>query len=152
MAVPYATAEDGRLLPRLRVGVQFLAEQGAVVRALPLLDTGAELSVFDGDDAVRAGWPMADVAQRALDIRPIYGLARGGSHVEGYLHEVTCYVSAGARFAELRFRALITPPNTLAFPVLGRGGFFEQVDVTFAELEKMLYLRFRNPAMRRAFE
>ena len=41
--------------------------------------------------------------------------------------------------------------NTIAFPVLGRAGFFEQVDVTFAELERMLYLRFRNPAISRLF-
>jgi hypothetical protein len=46
----------------------------------------------------------------------------------------------------------ITPPNTLKFPVLGRIGFLDQVDVTFAEFEKVLYLRFGNPALRRMFE
>ena len=66
--------------------------------------------------------------------------------------EVVCYVGSAVRFAELRFRVLITPPGTIALPVLGRAGFFEQVDVTFAELEKMLYLRFRDPALQRLFE
>jgi hypothetical protein len=131
--------------------LQLFAEQTAIVDATPLLDTDAELSVLDGGVAVHAGWSMAEVAQHALEVRPIYGLARPGPHVDGYMHEVTCYVPAGSRFAELRFRVLITPPNTLAFAVLGRAGFFEQVDVTFAELEKMLYLRFRNPALSRLF-
>lgn len=95
---------------------------------------------------------MDEVVDRALDARPIYGLGQAARPLVGYLHEVTCLVPLGARFAELRFRALITPPNALPFPVLGRAGFFEQVDVTFAELEKTFYLRFRNPALRRLFE
>ena len=42
------------------------------------------------------------------------------------------------KLLELRLQALITPPHTLNFPVLGRAGFFDQVDVTFAEGERML--------------
>jgi hypothetical protein len=132
--------------------VEFFTGQTVPTSLAPLLDTGAELSVFDGDAAEHAGWSMEEIARRALDVRPISGLRRGGRPIEGYLHEVTCYVVVGARFIELRLRALITPPNTLNFPVLGRSGFFDQVDVTFAELEKKLYLRFRNPALRSSFE
>ena len=86
-----------------------------------------------------------------IDVKPIHGLAYADRVVEGHELEVVCYVGSAARFAELRFRALITPANTVALPVLGRAGFFEQVDVTFAELEKMLYLRFRDPALRGLF-
>lgn len=149
--MPYALASDGLRLPRLRVDVLFFPEQRQTAPVVPLLDTGAEFSMFDGALAEQAGWPVEEIAARALDVRPIYGFSRGSRPVQGYVHEVTCYVAFGARFAELRFRAVITPPSTLAFPVLGRAGFFEQVDVTFAELEKRLYLRFRNPALGRLF-
>jgi hypothetical protein len=151
-SVPYAAALDRLLLPRLRIDVQFFAGQRALMPVLALLDTGAEFVLFDGRVVEQAGLSETEVRRRALDVKPIYGFARRGAAVEGYLHEITCYVGFGARFAELRFRAIITPPNTLAFPVLGRAGFFEQVDVTFVELEKMLYLRFRDPAVQTLFD
>lgn len=85
-------------------------------------------------------------------MRPISGLGRAEQPIDGYVHDITCYIVSGARFAELSLRALITPPNTLKFPVLGRMGFLDQVDVTLVEFEKMLYLRFRNPALQRIFD
>ena len=89
----------------------------------PLLDTGAEISVFDGTVAARAGLSRQDVVRRALDVKPIHGLAYSGRIIEGYELEVVCYVGSAVRFAELRFRVLITPPDTIALPVLGRAGF-----------------------------
>jgi hypothetical protein len=127
------------------------AAQTVPMPVVALLDTGAEFSAFDGRIAQQAGWSMEEITRRALDVKAMHGFTRRGPSVEGYVHEVTCDIGFGARFAELRFRAVITPPNTLAFPVLGRAGFFEQVDVTFAEFEKMLYMRFRDPAFRRLF-
>jgi hypothetical protein len=118
----------------------------------PLVDTGADVSVFDGETVISAGWSMDEIVRHSLDVIPISGIGRGGRPIDSYLHEVTCYVVAGAQLAELRFRAAITPPNTIAFPVLGRGGFLEQVDVTFADLDRTLYLRFRNPELRRLFQ
>lgn len=120
VALPHASALDDA---RLRIGVQFFPEQAVPTSLAPLLDTGAELSVFDGNAAEYAGWTMEEIARRALDVRPISGLGRGGRPLDGYLHESTCYVVIGARFVELRLRALITPPNSLNFPVLGRAGF-----------------------------
>src|SRR5262249_493673 len=106
----------------------------------------------DAEAAVSAGWSMDEIARRAIQVVPVSGIGRGSRPIDGYLHEVTCYVVAGARLAELRFRAVITPPNTIAFPVPGRGGFLEQVAVTSAELDRMLYLRFRDPDLRQLFE
>lgn len=96
--------------------------------------------------ALEAGWTFDSVIQQALATRAIHGIS-GGTAIVGYLHEIVCFVGGPSRFAQLRLRVLITPPNSLAFPILGRHDFFEQVDVTFAELEKKLYLRFRNPAV-----
>lgn len=118
----------------------------------PLLDTGAEISVFDGDAAEAAGWTMTEIVRTATDVQPISGIGRNSRPIDGYVHDVTAYIVAGTGLARLRFRAVITPPNTLAFPVLGRAGFFEQVDLAFSESEKMLFLRFRNPDVSRVFE
>ena len=79
----------------------------------------------------------------------IHGISTGRP-IPGYLHEITAFVGGPTRFAELRLRVLITPPNTLAYSILGRSDFFEQVDVTFAEFAKRLYLRFRNPDVLRS--
>src|SRR5438132_8628709 len=138
-------------MSRLVVGVQFMGEPCPLVTVAPLLDTGAEISIFDGRVAEAAGLSWQEVVRRALDVKPIHGIAYEGRIVEGHELEVVCYVGSALRFAELRFRALVTPPDTIALPVLGRAGFFDQVDVTFAEFEKMLYLRFRDRALGRAF-
>lgn len=42
--------------------------------------------------------------------------------------------------------------GSLAYSILGRSDFFEQVDVTFVEFEKKLHLRFRNRAVLRGLE
>jgi hypothetical protein len=133
------------------VGIQILGGPSGLVRVRPLVDTGAEMSIFDGRVAEQAGLSRQDVARRALDVKPIHGLAYSGQVVQGHEVEVVCYVGSALRFAELRFRVLITPPDTIALPVLGRAGFFEQVDVTFAELERTLFMRFRDPALGRLF-
>lgn len=114
-----------------------------------MLDTGAEVSILDGRAVEALGLSWSDVVRRALDVKPIHGIARGGRAIEGYEMEIVCYLGAALRFAELRFRALITPPDSIALPVLGRTGFFDQVDVTFAHADRMLYLRFRNPVVAR---
>lgn len=127
LALPYAASvDDVRTLPRLSVGVDFFPGQAKTWSLAPLLDSGADMSLFDGDTVEQAGLPMDEVIRRALDVTPISGLGLAGRPMLGYLHEVTCYVLAGSRFAELRMKALITPPNTLHFPVLGRAGFFDR--------------------------
>lgn len=117
-----------------------------------MLDTGAEVSIFDGRAAERAGWGWDDVVARARDVKPIHGLAHGGRVIPGYELEVMCFVGSAIRFAELRIQALVTPPDSITYPVLGRAGFFEQVDVTFTHAESTLYIRFRDPALSRLFE
>src|SRR5207244_3233421 len=73
-AVPYAVQADGRLLPRLRMGIVFFQAQPRAFWAAPLLDTGAEMSAFDGSLAVQAGWSMDEVVGRAVDVRPLFGV------------------------------------------------------------------------------
>ena len=77
----------------------------------PLPDTGAEVSILDGRVAELSGLSRQDVVRRDLDVKPIHGLAYGGRVVDGHELEVVCYVGSAARFAELRFRALVTPPT-----------------------------------------
>jgi hypothetical protein len=126
LALPYV-GEVGRLnLPWIDVGIDFLGGPLAVAAVTPLLDTGAEQSILDGRAAEAAGLSWRDVLDRAVDVKPIHGDPRGGRVVEGHELEVVCYLGSAARFAELRFRALVTPPDTITFPVLGRAGFFEQ--------------------------
>ena len=145
LALPYALdLLDVRALPRLHLGVQFFTQQERLFSLTPVLDTGADVSAFDGSFALAAGWSIESIVDQAIDSQLIRGISAGPA-VRGYLHEVVCFVGESRRFAELRTRVLITPPNSLAFPILGRHDFFEQVDVTFAELDKRLYLRFRNP-------
>lgn len=151
LALPYEPPDGGRWVPRIAAGVEFPGEPSGLARVRPLLDTGAGMSILDGREVEAAGLPWREVVDRALDVKPIHGLSRGGRPVEGYETDVVCYLGTAARFAELRFRALVTPPDTIAFPVLGRAGFFDQVDVTFAHADRMLYLRFRNPALGRLF-
>lgn len=55
------------------------------------------------------------------------------------------------RHAQLKLRVLITLPDRLEFSVLGRSDFFEQVDVTFAESDRRLYFRFRDPTVLRSY-
>ena len=136
--------DDRRILPRVQLGVEFFPKQARLAVFPVVLDTGAEVSAFDGSLALRAGWTTRQIADRALRTELIYGIG-SGRPISAYLHEVTCYFGSPTRFARMKLRVLLTPPNTLEFPVLGRSDFFEQVDVTFVEFEKRLYFRFRNP-------
>jgi hypothetical protein len=137
---------DRRILPRVFLTLEFYPSQERPVTITAVLDSGADVSVLDGNAALGAGWTTTDIVERASDILPINGLGPGPV-IPGYLHEVTAYLGAYGRFAELRLRALITMPNLLAFSVLGRSDFFEQVDVTFAEREKRLYFRFLDASV-----
>jgi hypothetical protein len=139
---------DRRILPRVVLGVQFAPTQErlAIVRAV--LDTGAEVSAIDGSFFHRVGWTLHDVTDRAMRAESIHGIGVGRPIPE-YLHEVTAFV--GGAQAELRLRALITPPNTLEYSVLGRSDIFEQVDITFAETDRRRYFRKRNPAALRGY-
>ncbi len=151
VALPYASDVGLRTLPWCHVGIDFLGGAPAFTRVRPLLDTGAEMTVFDGRAASSAGLSWREVVRRAVDVKPIHGVSRTGRPIEGHELDVICYVGSAVRFAELRFRVLVTPPDSIAFPVLGRGGFFDQVDVTFVHAERYLYLRFRDPAIGRIF-
>lgn len=143
-ALEYARVpQDRRVLPRVSISVEFVRSQLVPVTARAILDTGAQMSTFDGNVALEAGWTMEDIVEQALDVIPIRGIGPGVS-IPGYLHEITGYLGAYDRFAELKLRVLITPPDSLDFSVLGRSDFFEQVDVTFAERDKRLYFRFHD--------
>lgn len=101
------------------------------------------MSVFDGALALEAGWTLGDIVEGAQATELIYGIS-SGRPIRGYVHEVECLLGNAARFADLRLRVLITPPDSIVYPILGRSDFFEQIDVTFVEFEKRLYLRFRD--------
>jgi hypothetical protein len=97
-----------------------------------------------------AGWTARDIVDRAMRVVPIRGIGPGPAFL-GYVHQVTAFLGSSTRFAELRLRVAFTLPDSLDHSVLGRSDFFEQVDVTFAEFEKRLYLRLRNPAVLRKY-
>lgn len=141
---------DPRILPRVVLGMQLAETQERLVVVRPVLDTGAEASAIDGSFVHRIGWSMREVADRAVRTETIRGIGIGRP-IPGYLHIVTAFVGTPARYAELRLRVLITPPNTLEYSVLGRSDFFAQTDVTFAEADRRLYLRFRDPSVLRQF-
>jgi hypothetical protein len=125
-----------------------LAEHGRnLARLWPLLDTGAEWSLFDGTVALELGWSEAEIAALAEDVQPISGVGRSAGPLLAYRHRLTCYLPLGSRFALLTLRAFLTPPNTLAGPVLGRGDFFQQVDFALVEAEQRCSLRFRDPSV-----
>jgi hypothetical protein len=116
-------------------------------RLRPILDSGAEYTVFDGNVALRLGWDEAAIRTRAEQTMPIYGISAGGPAVTGYLQRVTCRIPVGAQFAQMDVRVFLTPPNTLSTPVLGRTGFFEYVDFALVQAERRFCLRFRDPSV-----
>jgi hypothetical protein len=152
-AFPFVgTDHDPRLSPRLPLHVRLPDNVAATERLRPVLDTGAEHTILDGNVAVRFGWTEDDIRMRAVDSFPIYGLDTAGPPLSGFLHRVTLLIALGDRFAELDVRLFLTMPNTLATPVLGRRGFFEHVDFALVQAEQRFYLRFRDPsAIRQAW-
>ncbi len=102
--------------------------------------------MFDGNVALRLGWTEDDIRTRAENVLPIFGLGVGIPTLTGYLHRMTCLIPLGERFAEIILRVFLSEPNTLSTPVLGRRGFFEQVDFALVEAEQRFYLRFRDRA------
>lgn len=121
-------------------------EDPRAVRLWPLLDTGADWTLFDGVVARHLGLSDADIVGRAEDAQPISGVWRGASPLVGYRHRLTCRIPLGSCFAVLSLRAYLTPPYTLGAPVLGRRDFFQQVDFALIEAEQRYYLRFRDPS------
>ena len=143
--LPYMAADqDRRVLPRLPLSVASPQHDTRAVTLWPLLDTGAQWTLFDGAIALELGWSEADIVGRAEDAQPISGVARGGSPLIGYLHRLTCYVPLGPRFGALSLRAFLTPPYTLGTPVLGRLDFFQQVDFALVDAEQRVVLRVRD--------
>jgi hypothetical protein len=145
----FRESSDRRILPRVFLSVELFPGQVKSVTTTVVLDTGAQVSVLDGNVALQAGWAPRDIVERAINSFPIYGLGPGAA-IPGYVHEVTGYLGGFARFAELKLRVLITMPDRLAFSVLGRSDFLDQVDETFAELDRRLYFRFRDPSVLRS--
>jgi hypothetical protein len=137
---------DQLFLPRVALSLELDPGQAQLITTGAILDTGAQASVFDGNLALDAGWSEKDIVGRARDVVPVSGFS-SRSTLPGYLHEVTAYFGSYTLYAELKLRVLITPPNRLEFSVLGRSDFFEQVNVTFAERDKRLYFRFRDPSI-----
>ena len=107
---------------------------GAIRGVLTLLDTGAALSVFDGELARSA--LRFDPTEDPLDVIPLAGLS--GAARLGYVHELHCFLGGQAHSLELRLHVAFTHPDgpALSFNVLGREGlngnpargFFSQVE------------------------
>ena len=107
---------------------------GTIRSVLTLLDTGAAISVFDGEVA-RSGLGF-DPSQDPLDVVPLAGLTSRERRV-GYVHEVRCYVGGQTSYLDLRLHVAFTGLDgpALPFNVLGREGldrngrrgFFDQV-------------------------
>lgn len=131
-------------MPRLPVYIAPLADDTAPVEVEPVLDTGADCTAFDGSLAAALGWRTEDIASRAEDVRPIYGLGARGQPLTGYLHRLRFLIPVGRRYADFTMSVLLTEPRTLATPVLGRRDFFRLVDFALVEIEQRFYLRFRD--------
>src|SRR5690242_7835686 len=82
--------QDRRILPRVFLSVELSPQQAQPVTVSAVLDTGAQVSVFDGGVVLPAGWTTFDIVERAIDTVPIYGIGVGPA-IPGYLHEVTAY-------------------------------------------------------------
>ncbi|MGH2354207.1 MAG: hypothetical protein ACRDI2_01590 [Chloroflexota bacterium] len=144
-AIPYmGTDLDPRPLPRVPLYFTSAERRGIPASVRPLLDTGADYTLFDGNIALQLGWSEEDIAARADDAHAVHGLETGASPLIGYLHRLTCLISMGQRFATLQLSAFLTSPNTLSTPVLGRRDFFRQVDFALVDAERQVYLRFRD--------
>ena len=133
-------------MPRLPIYVTTGAAGDRVVRVRPLIDSGAEYSLFDGTVALELGWSEQDIAGRAFDVRPVTGVGRVSATLLAYRHDLTVLISLGRRYAVVRLTAFLTPPNALTLPVLGRRDFLSQVDFGLVEAEQRFLLRFRAPS------
>lgn len=140
-----------RVLPRLQLAAEFFPAQPRLRSIAAIVDSGADASAFDGTLALQSGWSWSDITDRALLTTSIRGIG-AGRPIPAYLHEVACTIGGPSLFAELPLRIFITQPDSLAYSILGRSDFFEQVDVTFAQSERKLYLRLRNRAALRRIE
>jgi hypothetical protein len=107
---------------------------GQLKSVYAIADTGAGISVFDGRVAIAL--LQLDPRRTPLGVVPLAGFT-GGAGATGYVHELSCYFGAYARFARLTLHVAFTDPDDapLVFNVLGReglngtpnGGFFSQV-------------------------
>lgn len=138
-------SSDRRILPGVQLAVEVFPGQQKPVTVYAILNTGAQVSVFDGNVALRAGLTTDEIVERAIGAVPVHGFGPGVP-ILGYVHEIVGLLGSYSRFAKLTLRVLITMPGQLEYSVLGRSDFFEQVDVTFAERDRRLYFRFRDPA------
>ena len=124
---PYLPIPAKRALPVLRT---WLALPGAPVWEVALaFDSGAELSLVSGQDAVLRGFdPVVD----AKRIEPVQGIG-GASTV--YVHDVSCQIVATGLSddASLRFTLPVafSDPQRPSPPlnVLGREGFLDRFSV-----------------------
>lgn len=85
--------------------------------------------------------PAKGFADLGRDVFPSL-LARGLD-----LHDLTCFIPLGTRFARVQLRVFLTPPNTLWTPVLGRADFFQQVDFALVQADWRFHPRFRDPSV-----
>src|SRR5438067_12238118 len=88
---------DPRPLPRLPLHVALPDSAAQTERLRPIVDTGAEYTVFDGNVALRLGWTEDDLRTRAENVLPIFGLGVGIPTLTGYLHRMTCLIPLGDR-------------------------------------------------------
>lgn len=133
-------------MPRLPIYVTTGAAGNRAVRVRPLIDSGAEYSLFDGTVALELGWSEQDIAGRASDARPVTGVGRISAPLLAYRHDLIVLIPLGRRYVVVRLPAFLTPPNALTLPVLGRRDFLSQVDFGLVEADQRFLLRFRDPA------
>jgi hypothetical protein len=121
----------------------FRSEHQRPITLAPIVDSGAEVSLIDGSEALHAGWTMDDIIDGARGSRPILGIG-AGPPIMGYLHNVTCYVGTSSLFAQLNIGVYVTKSNAIRESVRGRDDFFRKTDVTFSETDRLIRLRFRD--------
>jgi hypothetical protein len=121
VAFPYLSIH-GQLLPGMKVRLEF--DSGATAAVAAVIDTGAEMSVFDGEIATSLGIDPTKGFARALRLS---GVA-GQTGLTVYLHPIALYIGTPLRFVRLSLQVGFADPGVpLAFNVLGRRGFMDHV-------------------------
>jgi hypothetical protein len=113
---------SGRLLPLIQTAIQ--RGDGPLFTTHALIDTGAEISLFDGMLALGTGFDPSQDYVRAV---PITGIG-SAPPLRAFVHRVTLYVGLPLRFYTFETEIAFAEPSIqLAFSVLGRLGFLDHV-------------------------
>jgi hypothetical protein len=140
LSLPYRV-EEGRLLPAIQVGVEF--DNGRFSSAYAVIDTGGEMSVFDGSVAVAAGVEPHRGYQEILPVAGVFGAAS----LQVYVHVMTLLVGTPARSERIRTHVAFTHPGVrLTFNVLGREGFLDHITLGLRQgaIPPQVYIGFQR--------